>query len=47
MASARDSMETVSKEDAGVKLISLSGREDPKRHALDKALRKTGQYASL
>ena len=47
MASARDSMETVSKKDAGVKLISLSGREDPKRQALETALRKTSQYGAF
>ena len=47
MASARDSMETVSKKDAGVKLVPLSGRSDPKRQALETAVRKTGQYGAF
>ena len=44
MAAARDSMETVSKTDAGVKLITITRREDAKRQALETAVKKTNQY---
>ena len=47
MASARDSMETVSANEAGVKLNVLSGRSDPERKKLETAVRKTGQYGAF
>ena len=44
MASARESMETVSADDAGVKLTALPGRSDPQRKQLEKDVRATDQH---
>ena len=49
MAEARDSMETISKKDAGnnVKLNVILGRENTKRQALETAVRDTNQYGAF
>ena len=47
MASARDSMETVSANDAGVKLTALPGRSDDQRKKLEKDVRKTAQHGAF
>ena len=47
MASARDSMETVSTDDAGVKLTALPGRSDDQRKKLEKDVRKTAQHGAF